>query len=195
MLSKVRHVADGLNSGGLNDVAAQALTNYLHEEVPINYLTGQVNSIIRDFGLPAQYANGIRQYILYNEITTAPAQSFVVHSPNNKQGELEQAVHVTFYSKINDDDLKRLKKWINEVVGKHLVDPKPLKNIDAKILMTKMYENRKRYDPQQEGWYKMKTKEIIDNVRQDTGIKVSASQVRDAPRELASLRKKRFRKK
>ncbi len=173
----------------LDHVMARKQLDLVYDELPENKLTSAVEYIIRLYGLPLNYADSLRTYIVAN-IISAPAQSFSVGSEYDLRNDTSR-VTVTVYAKLTDADLKGIKFMINDVVGKYLPEFGPIKEIDKRLRTEEKWSgDRSRIVESTGKIYKVKAEEIAE---QELGSKIKRSGVYESTRELNDLRKKRFR--
>ncbi|MFA6270217.1 MAG: hypothetical protein WC657_03355 [Candidatus Paceibacterota bacterium] len=190
---KLKNLRQQLNAGEINQKQHDEMTYKLHDPLPVNYFTRQIDFIIKDFNVPSSYHNPIYHYILYNEISNTPIIPFVeIRDENRRKG--EKSVTIKFYMKLTDADLKHLKYYINDLVGKDLPSFSPLKDIDTKIVIDRYHQNREVFNEGDQEYYKLSAKEIAENVKCDTGKRIRSDQVYEVPRELRELRQKRYKK-
>jgi len=158
-----------------------------------NYLDRSIKDFIEDFNLPENYENSIRHHILFGgEGWLVPVLPFAIqYDPRLKDS---KKVTVVFHEKLTDKDLKKLKKFVNVYFGKNLSRINPLKDIGKKIEVERVYKNRVFFDPVEYENFKLKAKDIVDDVLVETGKKIKDSEVYDIPGKLKKLREKRFSK-
>jgi F0F1-type ATP synthase delta subunit len=160
---------------------------------PFNYLTNSVKNIIEKYNIPENYTNIIRHYILFGTIQSVPYLPFAIKYERDIKK--RKTVEISVYEKLTDKDLEELKKHVNEYFGSYLPEFRPIKNIDAKIKAKEYIDNKFSFDYAEQVEHKMDAKEIADNVKADTGIKLRNDEIYDIPRQLNRLLGKNFKKK
>jgi len=167
--------------------------NFPDDQLPVNYFSRQIKSLIKEFNVPVTFGDAIRNYIVRNEegliiLPTFSELTFNFESP-------KKSVILEFNRKLTDSDLKEIKHYVNEVSGKDLPNFNPIKDIDLKLATEEGYKNRKWFDYADQKEYKSSAKEIVENIKENTGKKIKPKDVYEHKRELEELRKKRFGKK
>lgn len=157
-------------------------------EKPFNILSDGIKEIINEFNLPEHYYSIIEHYIYFNKIRY-PILPFSFWLDKNKK-----SVNVKIHEKLTDKDLVKLKEITNDYFGNYLNEIRPLKNIEAKIVVEKYFKNRNVRDPESFKEYKLSAEEIAENVKADTRKKIKTKDIYDIPRKLESTRKNRFKK-
>lgn len=191
--AELRRYKEMLDAGEITRKEHGRLHYELHDRVPINYFTRSVQRLAEEFNAPANYLHSIRHYILFNEATWAPMQNFAEIRDHSHKG--ENTVTLKFYTKLTDNDLKYIKNYVNNFAGKNLPEFYPLHDIDAKIAAERYYLNRDVRDEVEQKPYRLSSREIAENVEEDTGKKIPPGKVYDAVRSLKRARDKRFKKK
>jgi hypothetical protein len=157
-------------------------------EKPFNILASGIKEIINEFNLPEHYYSTIEHFIYFNEVNY-PILPFSFWLDKNKK-----SVNIKIHEKLTDKDLVKLKEITNDYFDEYLNEIRPLKNIEAKLVVDKYYKNRNVRDPESFKEYKLSAKEIAENVKADTGKKIKTKDIYDIPRKLESTRKTRFKK-
>ena len=157
-------------------------------EKPFNMLAGGIKEIINEFNLPEHYHSIIEHYIYFNEVKY-PTLPFSFWLDRNKK-----SVNIKIHEKLTDKDLVKLKEITNDYFSDYLNEIRPLKNIEAKLVVEKYYKNRNVRDPESFSEYRLSAKEIAENVKADIGKKIKIKDIYDIPRKLESTRKTRFKK-
>lgn len=191
---KLRKLKKSLDEDKITYKEYKEKVDEINLRIPTNYLSSELKNILLKFNLPANYKESIRSYIFYN----IPIFKFL--SPINfrrgtKEDRKENSVSITFYSKITDQDLKLAKKVVNGFFKNTLPKVSPLKDIDLKLKIKEYYDNRDVYNEGDDEYYRLDVKEIIENIKADTGRKVNPSDVYEVVRALNNLSNKRFKKK
>ena len=193
----VKKIKEQVKAKLSDEATAQKQIDMLYEQLPENYLTARVVEIIKNCNLPINYEDSIRRYLVFGNIF-APAHPFnVVSYSEDPKVRLRESVTVKFYSKLTDDDLKPLKKLVNNIFGEELPEsPGPIKDIDKKIKIEEINRNREVFDVRDRVGYKLTAREIAEMVDDESEpyTATTINQVHDAPRELKKLRDKRFKK-
>lgn len=158
-------------------------------------LLSQITNQIMDLaGLPKSYEDSIRTYVV-SDITSVPAFIFsegpyladeLIRKPRN-------FVTITFHSKVTDADLRDLKKYVNNVAGRFLIDShQELSGVDKMLAIEALQIDRIREDISTDTTYEVPTKEIAEYVGEEIGERVTIQDVYENKRALKKLRKKRF---
>jgi hypothetical protein len=192
-VSELKKYKGLLDNKEISYVEHENLRDTLHQKIPLNYLTRQCNNLTAEFNVPLNSAHALQRYILFNRLDFSPASPFVTSTGSSKDRH-ERSVSLTFYAKITEADLRSVKRTVNGFFGKNLPKVNPLKNIDTKLAIEKYHQNREVYDHVTDESYRLTAKEIVDNVKADTGKKIKPTDIYEVPRELENLRNKRFRK-
>lgn len=159
-----------------------------YESTPLFYFSKNIQNIILNNNLPENYEQSIKLYIMYGQITWVPTKSFAI-IPDIKN---KQTVTIKIFQKLTDKNLVEIKKLVNKQYGENLPPfIKGIKNIDAKIATEKYVNERDFFDEDEK---KPTAKDIVKNVKIDTGKKIKESEVYDMPRRLNKIRKNRFKK-
>lgn len=169
-------------------------TSSRHMEVE-TCLTETAEKIIDQCDLPANYADSIKSYIIAN-IVHAPPLVFSegpYHAGNIEKGP-RKSVTITFYSKLTDDDLKDLKRYVNNVAGTFLPETRAFDEVDKKLMIEKFLSNREREDSSTGEKYQMLTSEIAAFVEEELRVKTTHTDVYENKRSLKKLRSKRFKR-
>ncbi len=154
----------------------------MHEQ-PGNGLDIATRRILEEYELPIHYEDSVRTYIL-SGIPTAPPLPFSIVTFPSEESKVAKEIILKFYSRLTDDDLKTVKAWVNSIFSISLPkSPVPIKNIDAKLMAEEMMRHKSEFDG-------ATAKNISEDIYADLGVRLTPSQVRDASRELATLRKK-----
>lgn len=190
--AELRRYKEMLDTGKITRKEHMRLHSTLHETIPVNYFTRNVQRLIEEFNAPINYMHSVRHYILFNEPTWIPMQNFGEIRDHTRKG--ENAITLKFYTKLTDKDLKFIKNYVNNLADKDLPDFNPLKDIDTKIAAEEYYLNRDVRDEVEQKPYRLSSKEIAENVEEDTGKKMPPEKVYDAVRSLKRVRNKRFKK-
>ena len=194
---QVKDIKNKVNKKEIAQLMGRKQGDLLYNKLPENYLTDIVNQLIKECHLPSNYAEYLRIYII-SGIITAPALSFSVISqyPPNFNNDFPGSLMLQPHTKLTDDDLKSVKKWTNTFFPNRLPNSlKPIKNLDKKLLIEKISQNKQRSSDATQKSYKINAKEIYEQVKNELGGRVTLSQIYDARRELKNLRNKRFKNK
>ena len=151
--------------------------------------------IISLCSLPASYADSIKSYVIAG-IIHAPPLSFSEgpYLAEDIERGPRKSVTITFYSKLTDDDLEYLKKYVNEIAGAFLPEVRGISDIDQKLLIEEQLSSREREDPSTGEKYQIPTREIAEYVEEELGTKTTAAHVHDNKRSLKKLRDGHFKK-
>jgi hypothetical protein len=175
----------------IDHAMAQKQLDMVYEHLPENRLASAVEYIIRLYNLPLNYADSLRTYIVAN-IISAPANVFSVGSQHDLLTGASRVV-VDVYAKLTDADLKRVKFMVNEVVGKHLPEFWPIKDIDKKLEADAQWSgDRDRASEAGSERYPVSAMEVAEEIQQEFGSKTAPSYVYESKRELKELKRKRF---
>ena len=159
------------------------------------YLFDTSEKIVGQCGLPANYADSIRSYIIAGIIHAPPlAFSEGPYFHGNVDEGPRKSVTITFYSKLTDNDLTDLKKYVNNFAGRFLPETRDLNGVDKKILIEKLLSDREREDTATGEKYLMPTSEILAFVAEELHVKVTRADIHDNKRLLKKLRDKYFKK-
>jgi hypothetical protein len=162
------------------------------DETKLNLLSDSIKYIVKEYHLPENYTEAIRNYILFGTSSHVPVFPFNVkfQIDKNKRKTVELSIH----EKLTDQDLKELKKYINEYFGQELPVFKPIKNIVAKIKAKEYIDNKVSYDYAEGVEHIMDAEEIVENVKLDTGVKLKRDEVYDIPRQLKKMADNKFKR-
>lgn len=151
--------------------------------------------IINLCGLPASYAESIKSYVIAG-IIHAPPLAFSEGPYLGKDIERgpRKSVTITFYSKLTDDDLAYLKKYVNEIAGTFLPEIRGISDIEQKLLIEEQLSDREREDPSTGEKYRIPTREIAKFVEEELGTETTTAHVHDNKRSLKKLRDGHFKK-
>lgn len=157
------------------------------------YLDTEINNMVKEHSLPENYKRGIEHYIFFGDIRVSPTLPFSLGY--GKDIKDQNIITVKIYRKLTDKDLVELKKYVNKYLGENLPPIiKPIKNLDGKIAVERLFINRYRVDEVEQKDYKLSAKEIAQEANDETGGKIKEHEIYDIPRQLKNLRKKRFGK-
>jgi len=165
----------------------------LHDPLPINYLSRQIKLLVNDFNLPINCENSIWGYIVQNDFWMIPVTIFG-NRPGTPENLKARAVTLSIYAKLTEKDLRYIKHYVNDILGNRLPNINPLKDIDARIVLEKTYNNRNYFDEVEYTKGKISREEIIEFVQEETGKKFKTGEIDEILRSLKKLRQKRFKK-
>jgi hypothetical protein len=183
-------------SGKIDAALAQKYRDLLYDKLPETHLTNVVRRIIAENKLPLNYDDAIRTYILSSHPIAPPFPFSIISSaPENLGFDPLKSVSFEAYADLTDEDFKSLRKQMHIFsAGRLPKSPKPIKNIDAKLMAEQLVRDRKRTASTGES-YKMTAQEISETVKEEFGIDLKPEQINGIAREMENLRKKRFKDK
>jgi len=163
----------------------------LYNRLPFNYLSDSVKYIIKRFHLPGNYDNFVRSYIISNT-TTIPTSSFVIGSFDPEKGWKNLGyIPVKIFTRLSEDDLKELKREIDNWIGEKLPKYQALRDVNKKIDVVNWHNDHTRYDEATGKEYTTNNKEIAENL---LGSKNKNNKVYEIARSLKKLWVSRFGK-
>jgi len=174
----------------IGSVMARKQMDLLYHSVPINYIRETAEFLTDKFNLPVHYADSIKSYIVSNRIE-APANNFSIGYSNPKSLKQMRHLEIKVCAELTDDDLKEIKQQIKHWIGKPLPRFQALKNVDNNLEIEQWFENRIKQDLVSGESYTTHAKEIAENL---LGSEDKHRQVYEIPRQMRSLRKRRFGK-
>ena len=159
------------------------------------YLSDTAKKIIDQCGLPASYEESIKSYVIAG-IIHAPPLGFSEgpYLADDIERGPRKSVTITFYSKLTDDDLTYLKRYVNDIAGTFLPEVRDIGKIDKQLLIEKLLTDREREDPSTGEKYQIPTNEIAAYVEEELNVKTTRTDVHGNKRSLKNLRKKHFKK-
>ncbi len=163
----------------------------LNHVFPWNFLSEEIGFLIAKFCTPQNYDNYLRDYIITGRINapfhnfniTLDVQSTVAESRKKKIG-------INIYTRPTNHEFLEMKREINRW-SRELPRYQSLRGIDEKLTIEEWFRDRIKHDPVEDSYYKMTAREIAENL---LGNKKYVRKVYDVPRDLASIRKRRFGK-
>lgn len=186
----IQNIHKKIESKEINRRMAEKQSKLLHNKIPINYLKDAVDFIIDQFNLPLNFADDIRRYIMFNEIS-APLTNFSIGPwpAGTKSISNLPYLPITIYAKLTDKELRQIKKETKSILAEKLPKYKEIKNIDQKMELDDWNRHKEKFDNVDQKSYITTAKEISKNVFNSTK---HAQKVYDSIRGLRKLRKKRF---
>ncbi|MFZ3099835.1 MAG: hypothetical protein WA103_01205 [Minisyncoccales bacterium] len=177
--------------GEVGSAMARKQSYLVHDKIPINYFSNRCLFITDKFGLPENYSDFIRGYILDGRTTERTSNFSIMPFYKDKGGRTARHLTVKIYARLTDRDLADLKRQIDLVIKNKLPKYQELRNIDKKLNLEKWVENRIKHDEVNDIDYKMTNGEIAKNL---FGSKEKAKKVNDTYRSIKKLRESRFGK-
>jgi hypothetical protein len=189
---QVNAIFDKRDRKEINHRTARMQSELLHRlKLPTNYYVDAVKFLTQKYHMPKNYEEHIRKYILTNTIS-APTKNFsiVIHEPKAPLSKMRY-VPLEIYARLTDEDLKEIKQCVDEWIGERLPKFQTLKNIDRTLTIEQWQTNRERYDAVEDTRYKRTPDEISQEL---LGDKKQKKKLYEIPRQLRSLRERRFGK-
>lgn len=190
-LNQEQKIAGKIESGEISQKMGNKQIKLLYTKLMCNYFTDSVNFLIEKFHIPYNYEQTIRRYVIFNEIMFVPAQNYAVSNYLfNKKNKSSKPVTINIYAKLTNEEIKQLKKSI-ERFGENLPEFQPLKNIDKRLELEEMIENRHYFNEVEQAEGEYKTSDIASDF---FGNENKKKKVYDTKRDLRREREKRFGK-
>lgn len=152
-------------------------------DLPWNYLTNSIKNLIETFHLPEHYDYFLRNYIISNTIRY-PVNGFTITPSKDKKN-----VQVNVHMRLTDQDLREIKKEVNQYFGKDLPHAQKIDDLSKKLDVENMYKNKVVLEEVTRETYKIDDGDIAETVYRDRSKKNS---VRSTVQNLKSMRKRRF---
>ncbi len=163
----------------------------LNDRIPFNYLSRSVDMIMVKFQLPRNYDYFVYNYIVANRVHV-PASSFSIGQGVEKYWWRKSGyLPIIVSAQLTDEDLKELKRTVNDWFGKRLPRYQSLKNMEKKIEIAQWHNDPIRQDEATNEFYRMGNKEIAENL---LGSKKKNKEVYEASRAVKRLWHTRFGK-
>ncbi len=187
---KIKKIGKDVQNEVTDEEMAKKQRQLIHNDIPWNYLTYNINYIIEKFSLPLNFTESLRRYVLHNEIS-APLYNFAIGPWTEGTMKISGLSYlpITIYAKLTNKELKQLKAQTESSLTKNLPKYDDLKDIDTEIELDKWNRHKERFDEVERKKYKTTAKEISKNI---LGSKRKTQRVYDSTRKLKKLRKQRF---
>lgn len=156
----------------------------LTEIIPHNYLEHSIKRLIAEFHLPDHYNHFLRRYIISN-VVIYPLDSFTITPPSKDK----KTVQINVHMRLTDEDLRELKKNVNQCFGKNLPHAQKIADMSTKLEIENLYKNGTEEDVVTGKQYTLTSEDIAERVYGDPTKK---DLVYEATRGLKRLRKSRF---
>lgn len=177
--------------GEVSLVMARKQSYLIHDKIPINYFSNRCLFLTDKFGLPENYSDFIRGYILDGRTTVRTSNFTIMPFYKDKGGRTVRHLTVEIYARLTDRDLADFKRQIDLMIKNKLPKYQELRDIDKKLNLEKWVENRIKHDEVNDIDYKMTDGEIAKNL---FGSRKKTKKVYDTCRSIKKLRKSRFGK-
>ena len=184
-------IRESLKNKEINIKEANERSEKVHLILPFNYLTKSIEDIVVEYNVPEHYRNSIKHYIFFGSIQQVPALPFSLKMFNKNK----KTVTLEIYEELTDKDLINLKKYVNVYFGKDLPKIRPIHDVDLKIKAEEKYDNRKYFDTYYSKDRMVSTRDMAEDIKEETGKYINGKQIYEYSREVKNLRDKRFGKK
>lgn len=168
--------------GAIGEIEEHPSYEDLTKDISYYYQARSVRALLDEFNVPLNYELSVEAYIRGGKIG-APKDNFSATITKRR------CLPITFYTKPTDDDLRKLKKYINKYFGEKLPFVQNTKNISKKLEVEMLYKNREEIDSVTQETYQLTNADISDRVY---GDRDKEHDVYEDVRSLNSLRKRRF---
>lgn len=179
---RIRKINKDFEAQNITSQQRKDLLYEAHLAIPTNYKNHAVREIIKDFNLPENYKLSLNAYVVNNYFPLPKHFSFSYDK--EKRG---IAIHI--YTRLTDEDLKEIKKFVNTVYKKKLPQMLAIKDLDTRLAVEKLLQEKYEFDEATGETYKLKNKDIAERVLKGSSKKGA---VYEAQRSLKRLRKVRF---
>lgn len=190
-VAQFEQIRERLKKSEIDLKTANKQSKLLYSRLPFNYLSESINTLIKKFHLPINYDTFIRFYITSGKIVTPTSNFAIEHTGLFRDRKNLGCVSVKIFSKLSDEDLKELKKRVNDWFGDFLPKYQELTNISKKIEVAEWYNDRTKYDEATGETYKTSNKEIAENL---LGNPKKSRKVYEIIRTVKKTQKNRFGK-
>lgn len=188
---KIKMIWEKQRRGEISLVMARKQSHLMHDKIPINYFSNRCLFLTYKFGLPENYSDFVRGYILDGRTAVRTSNFSIMPFYKDKGGRTVRHLTVEIYARLTDRDLADLKSQIDMVIKNKLPKYQALRDIDKKLNLEKWVENRVKFDEVNGANYRMTDSEIAKNI---FGSMKKTKKVYDTCRSIKKLRKSRFGK-
>lgn len=187
---KEKIIRDAVKAKEISLKEANDMLHKLYAELPVNYRSQSIRSLIKEFNLPENYEFHLGIYLASNKAIW-PGQSFSI-GPYDSGDKITEAryVPVRIYAKLTDDDLQELKYEVNQLFGKNLPAFQNLRDLDKKLEIERLLKEE-AYDLVSKKSYKLNAEDIAERVLKNPKKK---GEIYITKQGLKKLRKNRFGK-
>lgn len=172
-----------LQSKEINKKEADKEWKEILNAIPWNYFTDAVEDLITIFHLPEHYNHFLRRYIISNAVIY-PMDSFTITPSKDKK-----TVQVNVHMRLTDEDLREIKKNVNQYFGKDLPHAQKISDMSTKLEIENLHKNGTEEDVVTGEQYSLTSEDIAERVYGDPTKK---DLVYETARGLKRLRKSRF---